>query len=451
MMTLFQKRTSKTLLYLLLLTSSVFATHNVSRYFPLLERPEEYTIKNRSHFTPAFLYLNDSTAFTKGGHSGGVPELWGSYDLKDVVKSLQTVNTGANPWQTVTGSADNFLSDKSLKYRVFGKVRGQGVSLSYEHDLKCVGLQVGIWVPFVSINTTTRFDFDRAASVKLDQRIDSPSVLGIPSYPFFAVENPTDRKRMEQEQLIDKVRRETHQEIGFKGNEWTETGVGDIDVHVRWNHIYDHVLLMRSIDFNIQAGLIIPSGFVSDPDVPSSLSFGSNGHWGLYWDWLTACELKQDWTLGLWFGFAYLFDHTRNLRVSVGGEPTIFSALRGRVRIEPGATFKFSPYFILGNLTDGLDLQVRYTYLRHNTDKWEDVRSDKSIACYLNNRGLTEQKEALSKWSCHYITMQLSYDTKTAMNNVTLDPVLFVGYDIPINGNGVAKTHQVNVGAELHF
>lgn len=429
------KNIFKTLVISLNLTTGiVLATHNTSRYFPLLERMEDYTIKGRQHLSANIAYLNASSAHRRGGSTGGIPELWGNYNLKDVISSLLTVNPGTtNPIITITGT--NAWVDKDIKFRVGEKVHGWGLVLDYEYDTKFCGLQLGASLPVFDVHATSKYSFDRKDS---DALFNNPAL--------------TPQQQADQEIKVDSIRRLTHQTIGFDRNIWSKTGFGDMDVHLRWNHIFDHKLLMRSIDVNIQTGVIVPTGFIQNNNIPASLPIGSNDHWGMYGDFLSAFELKQDWTFGLLFGFAHLFPETKNVRLPVGSEPAIFSSLTGRVRVEPGFTFKFSPYFTLGNLTDGLDLQVRYTYLRHGVDTWKDMRSDKTIASYLTTGGaLIGQKEGLSLWRAHYITLQLTYDAQTAMKHCKFDPVWFVGYDMPFSGNGITKMHQLNLGAELHF
>jgi hypothetical protein len=419
----------------MLCASSVYATHNVSRYFPFLERPEDYTIKKRSHITPSFVYLNASTSYRRGGSTGGIPELWGRYDLKDVIASLQEVQPSADPIFQVTGSHE--LDGKSMAFDVKGKVRGQGIQLNYEQELGWYGFQCGASIPLMALQTTSNFDFNPRNS------------------DYYFQTSLTEQDAFQQSLLVDKIRRTTHKMIGFHGNERNQGGFGDLDLHVRWNRIFDHILLMRTVDINFQLGGIVSTGFTSDPDVPPSLSIGSNGHWGLYGDFVTALELRQDWTLGFMLGCAGLFSHTRTIRIpSTAGEPAIFSALKGDVRCDPGVTFKFSTYFILANLTDGLDFHVRYTYLHHKIDHWKDMRNSETqqlVPSYLTVGSLVEAKEDLSKWTNQYVTMQVSYDAEAAMKKYFMRPVVFVGYDIPVGGNGVSKTHQITVGVELHF
>ena len=54
--------TQKTMLFIyLFIVSGYFsldASHNTSRYFPFLERPAEYVLKRKSHFSPSLFQLN---------------------------------------------------------------------------------------------------------------------------------------------------------------------------------------------------------------------------------------------------------------------------------------------------------------------------------------------------------------------------------------------------------
>jgi hypothetical protein len=416
-----------------------FATHNVSRYFPFLERPEEIFIKNRSQLDVLAFYVSTSTSLNRSGGTSGISELWGSYDLKDVVSSLQaTQGAAADPIRWV--SSDPSYLGQPIKFKVGGKIRGAGLTLGYEHDLGWKGFQLGAWIPIMSIRTTSKFSFNRGESGSF---FNNSTLNG---YLF------QDEYKKNQELSVDKMRRLTHETIGFKGNEWNKSGIGDIDFHLRWNRRFDRVVMMRSIDMNIQAGVLIPTGVKSNIDYPASVPFGSNGHWGIYGDFATELELKEGWELGLIFGFVHQFPHTTTTRIPIGNEPAIFSSLIGRVKVSPGDTFKFSPYFTLKNVADGLNFQVRYTYLRHCIDTWSDVRDNKTIqSCFDTDIDIVRRNKNLTKRRAHYATLQLNYDLKDAMKNYVFDPVLFVGYDVPISGSGFAKTHQIWLGGRLRF
>ena len=60
-------------------------------------------------------------------------------------------------------------------------------------------------------------------------------------------------------------------------------------------------------------------------------------------------------------------------------------------------------------------------------------------------------KKYLSKWRSHYVTLQITYNSKQALNNWKMNPNLYMAYDIPAGGSGISKTHKVVFGIELHF
>ena len=423
----------------------VFATHNTSRYFPFLERPEDYVLRNRSHITPSLFITRASTAFKRGGGNAGIPELWGFYDLNNVIGSLQEVQGAAfvNPIITERGPGDSWIN-KSIRFKVGGKIKGRGILLNYEQDLKWNGFQIGAFIPFMHINTCER-------------------------YSFLANESDPQLQSLRAGELaqLDRIRRSVHKQLGLQGEDYTKTGFGDLDLHLRWNHNWDHKLRVKNIDLNLQIGTVAPVGVDSDPSFASSVSFMGDGHWALYFDIVTELELKQDWKFGLMLGIAHQFENTRKLRIPVYKEPAIFSALFTDVKIDPGTTYKVSPYFTLDNLTDGVNFQVRYTYLRHDEDKWYDKRNSPAIKSYLNQTAgdtisgetLTTEsilnnvaaKKTISLWREHYITLQFAYDSKAANNHWVLDPAIYAAFDYQFGGNGSCKTHQLAVGVELHF
>ncbi|MBD3231710.1 hypothetical protein GF322_03535 [Candidatus Dependentiae bacterium] len=426
----------------LLKHSPLYSTHNTSKYFPFLERPEEYILQGKSHISPEIFYVKASTAFKRGGGNGGIPELWGRYYLNDVIASLQEVKGIPNPIEIERGPNNNWLN-KSIRFKVNGKIKAIGLILNNEQILKN-GFQIGANIPFMHVNSSHNFAL-------------------VPQDSDYVFQNLRDGEASQ----LDRIRRQINKELGLNGGDWIKTGFGDLDLHARYSKDWNYFLKMRKINFNFQTGFVVPTGVNSDNNYASSVSYMGNGHWTWYLDFVPEFELKQDWNLGFMFGMAYQFENTRKLRIPVYQEPAIFSALVTNVKIEPGMTFKVSPYFTLGNLSDGLDFHVRYTYLRHNKDKWYDKRNNPTIKSYLNqvpgnvigSTTLTEEninnnikeKENLSLWRAHYITLQFSYNSKEAGNKWILDPTIYALLDYQFSGNGSCKTHQFSVGVELHF
>jgi hypothetical protein len=447
------KKNISLLILFLLGNSFLNASHNTSRYFPFLERPAEYVIKRRSHVSPSLFYIKADTASKRGGGNAGIPELYGEYDLRDIIASLRQVNGASfiDPIVEERGAGDAWI-DKSIKFKVNGKTKARGFLLNYEQYVRVRGqylsfrgMNLGLSVPLMYVNTSDNFYFLESSSDTVVKNLRSGEL-----------------------DQLNRIRRKTNDDLGLLGGNWTKTGPGDIDLHAGLNFYWDHKWLMRSIDLNFRLGTTAPTGVNSNKNYSSSLSFMGNGHWSIYFDMLSEFELKQDWKIGVLASAMYQFNNTRTFRLPVYQEPAIFSALVSGLKVDPGMTFKFSPYFVAQNLTDGIDFQVRYTYLRHNNDKWIDERENPTIKSYLNQevgteiwtgKNLTQEdidnniasKTNLTRWRMHYISLELVYDSKDAGNNWVLNPKIFLTFDYQFNGNGSSKTHQLTLGVQGTF
>lgn len=432
-------------LFLIVLTpffsQKAYATHSGNRIFFFLDRPQEGTTKKTFEVEPAFFYSTASTACTSKGKSRSMPEMWGIYNLKDVVAGL-TQETGKDPFQPSTES----LKGKDIVFKISDKIQAVGLSLGGVYNTPLSFLQIGAWLPVAAVKSTAYFILDR--------RNSSPALNGI---------GLSDDQLYDQEVLVDLLRRNTHEMLGFNTYEQSQCQFGDLDLFLRANKTWDHKLLMRSIMLSGQCGFLLPTGQSTKASNPFSCSLGHEGHLGFYGDLHARFELKQDWTFGLVLGLISWSKETETKGVPVGKENFLFSSLRGPVVVDPATLLKFSPYFIMGNLTDGLNFQARYTYMRKGSDSWSAVKDDNAFAIanpakateihnLLDTKTLKDSIKDFSRWATHYFTFQVSYDTIQALNKeMKLAPVFFLSYDMPMSGRGVAKTHQVTFGAELYF
>jgi hypothetical protein len=416
--------------FISLFVSSLFSTHTVNRYFPFLEKPEDYITQKRTYFSPALFLTTASNAFRRSdGGRISIPALHGNYDLKNLIESLQSVkqDTTYNPFDDEPGYVD--WNAKSAKFVVTGKIKSRGIILANQFNLFKSDFSLGFFLPIMHVNTSQRFSFNAGESDTVLQSITTSEV-----------------------ELLDRVRREVHNEMNLAGDAWSKTGLGDLDLQLRFNHEWDHKFKMRTISLALQTGVLFPTGSTLDYDYACAVPFMGNKHWGAYIDAVTELELKQNWKLGFMFGFADSFNRTSRQRIAVNEEPNPFSALIGDVKINPGSIFKFSPYFTLENLSDGLHFHMRYGYVRHGYDKWVDKRSDQTVSSYLE-RGETNKdtKRNLTKWVMHYISLQLRYDSTEALKNWWLKPNFYMTYDHPFKARGSSKTHQLTLGLELNW
>lgn len=412
------------------------STHNNSRFFPFLEKPYIYTrseFKRTGTLYPALFFTSAPGAFGPQKNRVGIHELTGKYDLKDVIDGLRGVeenikgNTFVNPFVVEGGVYANTFVDKIIKFEVGGKVKSVGVMFQYEYDLPQTNLTLGCFLPFMHVTSNQTFAINER-----DSRIGVTLQAG-------------------DKELIDRVRRSVHESLGLAGPDFVKSGIGDLDVYMRWHTTWEYLRLMRSINFNIQGGFVIPTGQKNVANQPTSVPFMGDGHGGLYLDVCEEFELKQDWRLGFTFGFLHQLKRRKKSRMPVGSEPLLFGAVEDLMEVEPGFTFKFSPYFNFGNLTDGLNAQLRYTYLRHDGDGFFDMRTTSEKSKLATN---LVQAEDRSKWRMNFLTFQLCYDSYEAMKNWLLKPKIYAIYDFPfewLGGKNAPKYHQFTLGVEFNF
>lgn len=409
--------------------SFLSASHNASRYFPFIEKPEEHFIYKKSYFYPGFFFTVASTAFGREGGNAGIPELWGKYNLKSVIAGLAQYKaalgeSGYNPFAQEVGYGD--WSSKDLLFYVDGKIKSRGVVLQWDQYLYA-GFSLGAFVPLMHANTSIQFSFNSAQS-----HADARDVT------------------KQEEEMLDRVRRRVHTDLCLQGGDWSHSGFGDVDVYARWNHEFDHPWKFRTINVMTKTGLVIPTGVKAKHDYPSSVPFMGNGHWCPYLDLGVELELKQNWRLGCILGVMDQLKDTSVRRLAYHNEPVLFGPLVGDVSVDPGLTYKICSYFTLENVMDGLHFQCKHTYLRHNADTWKDLRCTKPLQSYLACSRERCKKERLSSWRSHYVTLQLAYDSVDAMKNWFWKPKIYTLLDYAFTGRGSCKTHQFTLGVELH-
>ncbi len=426
---------------------NTWAGHNTSRYFRYLERPEETLQTSRWFVSTQAFFTTASTAFSDEGGNTGIPELWGKYDLRDIINSIETVRNTCGPEFTnpflLTPGVEG-LAGHSVIFDVDGKVRSGGLFFHGAYQLWkqfYIGANFGI----ARVETKCRYHLNQGT----DEIFDTCDPLVRDLLPSEVAQ-------------VERVRLAVNRELGIRQSDSDKIDFTDIDLYVRWNKIWDHALMMRTINLNILGGVLFPSGHRTPINNPCAVPHHSNGHWGFYLDGNTELELKPNWHIGVILSFMFQLSDTRCRRIPVLFEPATYSALLGDLRVNPGTTFKVSPYASLKNIVDGLHLNGRYTYLRHDADTWTDERTICCVPSFLTQRpseDLTEgdiftaqaQQLRRTRWRAHYFTLGLSYEPKEAQMKWPLDPVFFINYDIPLGGSSIMKTHHIHIGVDLRF
>ena len=158
---------------------------------------------------------------------------------------------------------------------------------------------------------------------------------------------------------------------------------------------------------------------------------------------------RQDWFLGLLVAFQSESSRTERVRIPVGNEPFFYSSLIGEVLMRPGTTFKISPYLTFSNISDGVDLHFRYTYLHHHKDKLIDSRFATEQNLIPGNLGRVEE---LSRFRMNLLSFEVVYDAKNARKDWLFEPRFIGTYDFPINDQkNAVKHHQLTLSVAFHF
>lgn len=354
---------------------------------------------------------------TSDGKTIGIPELQGMldlYELTGALKKLGLQNPMPSDWQ--------YLAPFDLA--TWGKIEGQGVALQgYVPFCSCAGIGGSLFIlnlsTYVTINPT-KFLQDR---------------LYFSSQPS-------------QELRFNDLMTQLQEEVGVSAGSYQVSGVSDIEVYLSWFKMFEYSYKCKKLDVSGRLGLLIPTGVLSTLKNVGSIPFGGNGHWGWYLGTQIECELKDDWKLGVLARIQKRLPKTAEQRIPINGEPNTFAPLTGQVRTNPGTTFIISPYFSIQDLREGLGACGKFTFVYHEYDTFEDMRTNPQFPLPLlqwyNN----------TEWLAEYGTLDIYYDVAYKKPTWKYAPTIHFTWDIPTNflsGRGFAKTNRVMLGVNVNF
>jgi len=403
---------------LLLVSSYCFSMVYDNRFLPLFKRPYSKKIDAPSRLGASFFATGANQAVGMHDDIIEIPALYGSYNQKNLGQAL--VRCGCeNPLR-------HELQNVDLPWCINGRIKTQGVSLVYDQAVSKY-IYVGGSFLFMSMDSLFCFTFDRGEFGWLP-----------------------DRAERELNDIYE-ARCKMHNMIGIEDPNYHQIGFGDVDLYLRVGKIWDFLYKFRRIDAGVTVGALLATGLCRNINIPSSIPFGGNGHYGMYFSADAEFELKEDMKIGFLARFNKRFAKTCTHRLPICGEHPLFGALRAPVKVNPGFTFIFAPYFSWEHLRQGLGFGAGYTLLYHNCDSWQDCRSAEQKNAlpvdFARVNGLTE-------WSCDYVTLSAFYDFSEYESIRKLDPVLYLSWDIPsviLVGSAIPKTNRVSLGLEVNF
>jgi len=420
-----QKKTTHIFIFILLLVPSIAQpTVFDNRFIPLYDRQWLLINGLPSFFATDVFFITGTKAFGANEDAVGIPEIFGPFDQGQLSNALEMLNI-PTPLRTDWRGA-------KIPLRTNGKIQGQGFEAAWYQNIKTFAnrMEIGFgadWL-FMRVNSTQQFLLPNQAAEK--DRVDLK--LG-----------PSDVPELDQE------RRQMFAVMGIVQEQAHQVGFGDIDGYVRISRLWKHVMKCRKIDVGFRLGCLFPTGVRHDINVPASIPFGGNGHWGFYGQLEGIFEVKEDIKVGFLSRLSKRLPRTQCSRMPVLNEPIIFGAEIGPLRVNPGITFNIAPFFILENLAEGLGGSVRYVLTLHAEDLMHDKRGCTSaIPVRLS------QAEDFSSWASSYFTVNVFYDFGKMKTKRKFDPIISLQWEVPsmmFAPKRVAQTHKVALGITFSY
>lgn len=387
-----------------------------NRFIPLFQRPQLIIDDSHSEFAVEWFMTTANNSLNNNQQNIGLPEIFGPFDqvqLANAIVAIGKPNPLPSEFQVLT----------RLPWELTGKRQSQGIAFAWYQSL-FEWVSIGFSWLFMRVESRDEF--------RLDVKNISPNIV----------------LKAGDAILLENTLHKMFRDINIKDGNTAQLGFGDIDAYLRVGNRWDYTLRFRSIDAGIRLGALFPTGVTRELSRPESIPFGGNGHWGMYGAVDAMFELKEDWKAGLLFRVNKRFSNIRNHRMPVKKEPSIFGAVVGPARVNPGFTMILAPYFLLENLRKGLILGLNFTLTWHLKDSWCDKRCDQSVPVML------EEVEQRSDWKSEYFTINVLYDFGTLKTYRDFNPVVTFRWDIPSTlfiAGGINRTQRVTLGLDFIF
>jgi len=401
-----------------------------NRILPLVQKPFISIPDCDSHFHLDAVFMTGKTAFGPDvmRPEVSIPEIFGTFDQGDLGRAMTAAGlTSPMPPEWVTGR---------FPWGMFSKIQAEGISFYGQFTLAdrwSIGFSaMALWL-------VSRLDF----------------ALTQPTNPPL----PTEEDRLD----LDTLRRVMFDELGITSGYAKQSGMGDLDLYVRYGSWADYIYKMRRIEAGLRFGALFPTGVRRNPDNPSSVPFGGDGHYGIYAQGDADFEFKEDWTFGLWFRVIKRFSRDQIMRLQVLNEQLLFGVERACVNVDPGVTFVGLPYVYFENIREGLGLGLQYTVISHLADSFAQfVSGDRIDLDYTVEQNPTGEGNTtkstplheLSSWSSEYVTLNIFYDFGKMKDERNFSPIVSVTWDIPVSAlvaEKSAKLYNISLGVEFTF
>ncbi len=423
----------------------------VNRYLPQLNHIPCCNEDKDSIFVDSHFFIgHGSQTFARKfdvGHEGrGIPEIWGDYDLKEIISSIEEYHNkvgsayvspydrepGAHVWKA--GSRILFEARSSIDFAGFGL---SGVIPAGQN-----GVSFFFNVPFYSVETRDRYMY------KPNQR----EIISIDDYD-----------------QLDRLLMMTHRDLGLDSKDWKRVQFGDVSCGVLYKQESDYFWLFRSVALSSSLAVGIPTGQCRDWDNPSSVPFGNDGHWAISAQLNPQVEIKEGIFLEMPTWLTLLTKERVRRRIPLYKEPRPYSKLYDDIWYKPGASLGVRPGIVLKHFPiPHLHVGLSLGYQRQFDGSEEDsLRTASTVPSYLTRQTVSgvsndtlakgmianniEYNKSFSRWYSFYWSLDAQYELYELFPGWKNVPTASLQVDYCFRGAKVARTHQITTKISWRF
>jgi hypothetical protein len=226
---------------------------------------------------------------------------------------------------------------------------------------------------------------------------------------------------------------EMAQAQGLCFSSWSQMAAGDIAFMFGWGINYQNTRKLDYVDFDIQIGVLTPSGALADPRYVFSLPTGNNGHIGLPFQLDLSVGVFQWLTFGFHGHFLYLFPGHEPLRADCDQGAWV-SFKKVCAEVHPRLRGAISGYIKADHCYGGLSFLFGYQFnAAQRAYVWADT---KGLLTPIHS-----SQPWLQQWHMHTFHFWSEYDFAT--RRCPSLPRIAIFYNHIISGKRIFNTNMI--------
>jgi hypothetical protein len=407
-----------------------------NRNLPLWSFPFHLTKDKPSAFQVRAFAITANKAYDYFGNGSNdygkdysLCDLEGRYNLARVAKQLELAGY-KNPLQ------DDLRTLDSIPFDSKGKIQAHGLWFGW---FLCPNEYSFLGIDFAVLNASS------SRRYKLKR-----------SYRLAFGNNVSDALTWQ----LYRDRQEVSLELDLCGDQYSITGVSDLDFYLGLQNRFEYCLKLRSLNLEARVGTLIPVSYKDNVFEPAAISLTGEGKYGIYGRIDITAELCEDWNLYFWTEVLGRTPRCQNFRMLVDtkdfknnfaiGVPQGYAPLIGEFIVKPGLTFGLGFWADFAYLRDGWGVNGGYTLIHHEQDNWQLNCQDKP-----QYKSSFYQYERLTTWDAEWFTVGLFHNPMLTQEGwCRYLPVFYFDWSIPVKmliAKNAPKTNRISLGLEYNF